>query len=995
MNRRRLLLSWIAAATWLVLLAPVVSAQNGANVLKDPFETEKPAWRQEKTDNQVKLFAHDRSQKSVREGSMAEHFQFEAGVGSGFYFSYQLPKIPVTPDLQVSLQVRSDRPGTQLLARVILPKDVDPETNQPSFVLVPGTILDTPERWTRLELMDLPSSIERQARVLRATTKRKVSLEEAYVDRLVINLYGGEGATEVFLDDLRIWPVTETLIAAHAKSLTAKPGDNLPPLPAEAAEANAEAKTGAPFELQRNRLTRNGFPWLFTGVRAPGALPAKLRQANFDLLALPIDADVAEIKEAADAGLVLMPEFDAGKEGERLDLNFIQQQIDAFPAKDKVAFISVGTNLGAPIDPAARARQLERARAAAKLIRKQTGIAPLSSGEVVGALSKFARRPDHLDILGVRPMGWGTMQSPTEMFDYLRQRNDLTVLENADAFIYSTITMSAPPLYKEAIWGKDKPPSWGIPRVQPDQMRLATFTAIAAGARGLIFEGSDEITLGSGRPLLIEAAFLNEEIDLFEWLLADTSKVATILPTYKPDPPAPPPTVGLNGMRNTVTKKKEEPPHGSIKAIMYKTKDRRGAVLFVADFDTFAQFQPPQMALKNLKIDIPGQAYDAEAYEISPGDVQVLDKQRIPGGTRITIPEFGPTSIIYITTDGSRIEEIQRAVVRVRPHAVNLAIEQAQLIYASVVETHQQLVDDGHKMAEADELLKLSVDSIKSAQDAQERQEYAVAWNEARRSGRPLAILMRYQWEQALSAIASVINDPKLPCGPVPLPGQSKPLPRITTPISAAPLVAFNTLPQAWIWKDWIRQGRLSKNLIPSGDFEDVDSFKELGWADESYRDTGIESAISTTNDGPGKNNRAIKLSGAPKDKSQIDELVPFQDLPVAAIRTPPIPVKEAEILRIAVMVNMPSRTSPGAGGVIVRDSLGGEALQFRQTSAIPGWQEIVIYRRAPASGEMTVMLGYAGLQFAQFDNLRVQKIISIDEKPQPPLAEGNRRTVR
>ena len=60
------------------------------------------------------------------------------------------------------------------------------------------------ERHRDLDALEL----ERQARVLRASTKRKVSLEGAYVEQLVVNLFGGAGESEVFLDELTVGPPT-------------------------------------------------------------------------------------------------------------------------------------------------------------------------------------------------------------------------------------------------------------------------------------------------------------------------------------------------------------------------------------------------------------------------------------------------------------------------------------------------------------------------------------------------------------------------------------------------------------------------------------------------------------------------------------------------------------------------------------------------------------------------------------------------------------------
>jgi hypothetical protein len=65
----------------------------------------------------------------------------------------------------------------------------------------------------------------------------------------------------------------------------------------------------------------------------------------------------------------------------------------------------------------------------------------------------------------------------------------------------------------------------------------------------------------------------------------------------------------------------------------------------------------------------------------------------------------------------------------------------------------------------------------------------------------------------------------------------------------------------------------------------------------------------------------------------------------------------------------------PGAGGLIIRDSLGGEPLQYRTTDALPEWSEVILYRRSPEEGALSVTLGLAGFGEAFFDDLRIEPI--------------------
>ena len=82
----------------------------------------------------------------------------------------------------------------------------------------------------------------------------------------------------------------------------------------------------------------------------------------------------------------------------------------------------------------------------------------------------------------------------------------------------------------------------------------------------------------------------------------------------------------------------------------------------------------------------------------------------------------------------------------------------------------------------------------------------------------------------------------------------------------------------------------------------------------------------------------------------------------------------------------------PGVGGVIVRDSIGGEQFQYRSRDPIPDYSRVVLYRKAPADGTFTVTLGLAGYGEAFFDDLRVEVIEEATRYADPGLVQGRRR---
>jgi hypothetical protein len=141
------------------------------------------------------------------------------------------------------------------------------------------------------------------------------------------------------------------------------------------------------------------------------------------------------------------------------------------------------------------------------------------------------------------------------------------------------------------------------------------------------------------------------------------------------------------------------------------------------------------------------------------------------------------------------------------------------------------------------------------------------------------------------------------------------------------------------------------------------------------------------------KSNHVVKMIVKAEKPEEIDLMAPFLDFPVAAIRSPSIRVEANNLIRISVLVRRPVKSEPGMGGIIVRDSIGGEQFQFRTSGPIPSFSRVVLFRKAPASGTFHVTLGLAGFGEAYFDDFRVEVIeeapLRGSESVDPGLAQG------
>ena len=659
----------------------------------------------------------------------------------------------------------------------------------------------------------------------------------------------------------------------------------------------------------------------------------------------------------------------------------------------------------------------------------------------------YARSPSNLDVMGIEPPIWGTSQSLQDGYTYYRQRRDLTVRSNPRALFWAWIPTTAPPEVVQNIWGKDAPPDWGTPPVQPEQIRLMTYTALAAGYRGLTFLGDADLTRPVGEANLIELTLLNAEINLCESILAHNVKQVKPYGVFDPDPLTRPTTANVNQRRMPLVQENEVGKPGLITAPVY-LDDNRGMLLLIADLAGGAQWVPPQLAYHDLTV-YPVLQAGAQALQISPGDARFLEQKpddRVPGGTRFTVPDFGVTTLLLCTNDMALCQRIQAAVRRIRPQAVALAIRQAEIQYQAVKDVHERLKADGHLFRsekdlqqrdlagivtpppDATDLLMESQKFLENARAARDNEDYSQAWSEARRAGRPLRLVMFGYWLQAMaefSKAASLSFNPELPKLPDDVPRPYPRPPLILTAISCPPAISYFTLPQFHIWKDWVegRPGyRFGANRVPSGSFDDFEAMSEGGWIDVSYQSEKIVHGIENPHREKGPNrvpenrnqtksqkqvrfedeviadeDRVIKLTVKWKDCAELDTLrIPYLDFPMAAIRSPSIRVQANNLIRVSVLVKRSNATIAGLGGVIVRDSIGGEQFQFRSSDPIPGFSRVVLYRKAPADMTFSVTLGLAGYGEVFFDDFQVQ-VMEADsrfEAPDPNLVhQPGRRT--
>ena len=171
---------------------------------RDSFETSETTWRIQQRDCALATDTHRRVYDKARSGQVSEHIRFRCGRGTKIYLTHPIEPARVIDELAPSVWVNSERPGVQILVRVVLPRSVDPQNGGPMSTILPGPSYQNVGSWQQLRMSELTRRLQREVRFLRTRFGPEVDIREAYVDLVVLNVYCCPGANSIWIDDLEI-----------------------------------------------------------------------------------------------------------------------------------------------------------------------------------------------------------------------------------------------------------------------------------------------------------------------------------------------------------------------------------------------------------------------------------------------------------------------------------------------------------------------------------------------------------------------------------------------------------------------------------------------------------------------------------------------------------------------------------------------------------------------------------------------------------------------
>lgn len=510
-----------------------------------------------------------------------------------------------------------------------------------------------------------------------------------------------------------------------------------------------------------------------------------------------------------------------------------------------------------------------------------------------------------------RPL-WEESLPPTLWWEWLCRRAELA---RPGTPFWCGIPAELPPWVNEQLRLAGLPdppaPSW-------QALRIATFLAIGAGARGLVFttaqrlDGSDSLSQWRQTNLQL----LQTELEMIEPFLSGGTVAGQISSS-----------------------------DGSYLGIVLRT-DRARLVIPVDLRGTNEKRQQPTFPAPIITFTVPGIPEAYRAYLLMPGSLRPLRHRRTAGGMLIQLDQCPLGGHLLLTNEPVVVTGMNQRAAQAGPTATSLlrrlVRQELELLPQSGLNS-TKLASFTHavasNMGEVSRLLGESDDQFRLG-------NYAASWQAAARA------LERLHEQNRLPSANSSSADTSC---------------TVSHPFRWATGLPWTSVPTPTTAK----VSPVGSNFLPEGDMEDLSLLLQAGW--RHYQNPG-EPAVAEVFQGPeaafrGRAGLVLRVAPAPDQPAAT-----FLETPPVWLLSPTLPAPAAEWVRISLWVKIPEELQGTVEGLVVADSYGGlpMALRLRKTE---GWKRLELYRRVPPGRPLEVLVALTGYGTAYIDELTIQPL--------------------
>lgn len=909
-------------------LGSLVLTVHGAEFLEG-FDGPEISWLPAVSSRSCRVVDHRRHAQIRRFGLGSESIIFDSEKIELAELSHRLSPARILEEpVSATVWIRSNRSGAMLSMRIVYPHLIDPETGKIAFRWLDGESYQTDNKWQMLSCTTSQKELVRRNQLLRAQYGAQSDLRDAYVDRARLSMELGEGATELYIDDLKLSPVVN-------------PSSDIPVL----AEDKPLADQLPDVKIQHDRLLLDGQAWFLTFLPYHGDPPAELANMGVNLVWIPRhdDRQLIDSLQQSGIGVIATPPLALSPDGEVFDPE-IAGLASLGEDLDPILFWMLGNEI-----PASGRRRLgnwQKQLLSADRRRQRPLMANVTSGE-----RGFSRL---VDMLGVNRTVHGTGLDYLHYRDWLSDRH---LAARFGSFMWTWIDVEPP----ADLIQRRQAQHLTLPVIEPEQLRSQTYAALSSGMRGIGFWTTQGLfhDLAGAAEMRLMLKQLHFEMRLLEPWLATGSPAGQAKFQLLRGQPAP--SVATSVRKPAITPIGHLVPDNA--KPLTEVSSQVSGTLLSSDFGTLllgswfedhSQFVPGRMAATDVQIVVPGIKETAKAWEVTTTEIRplVTDRNAVPGGTLIRLPQLDVTTAIVISSDLSLGDDLRRRMRDIQAESATCIVQLARAKLQRVSGVVDELRTLGHAQPDADRMVKKARQLADQAAQELERKDFV----KARKSGdyalQMLRVLQRAHWDDAVAALSHPVSSPHTIC--------------------------FQTLPDHWRMVARLKgHGDASANLLHSGDFEDEDTFRTAGWQHSQNEIPGIQAAAELIHPSDRRGYSLRMAAGSLPDRSPPLVIA----APPVTVVTPRVPVQNGQVVRIRGAVKVLRSITGTRDGFQISDSLGGSAGAIHWNHS-GEWQPFELLREVPATDSMTVKLTLFGIGEVLVDDLVIE---TFDPTPVVP----------
>ncbi len=894
-----------------------LSVSGGQAALRDDFESPEPRWRDAGGDARYRVELRERIAEGAHSGARCEFLELIVlQAGTSIYLSYDIGQAPVIDETNVSLHVRGDRPGMQLLARVVFPRAVDPRTGRPASALISGSSYVRPGEWERLSLAGVKDQVEQQARVLRAQLKIPVETEQAYLDRVLVNAYVGTGATRVWFDDLEVAGIVSTGDVDRNVSSTRTVDDS------------NSAAAAMQVELRGQALLVGGKSFFPRIIEHRGEPPAFLQQLGFNTLRVREVPSLELLAEAKRLGMwIVCPPPQPPDLTNPYGAATGTSTADFGPQFAPVLAWDMGDQWTAD--------QIEILKRWCEFVRR--GDLPQPRPLLGGAVADLRMISRQVDVVEVRRLPLGTTFELSQYSDWLHERSRLT---RPGTPLWATIQTEPTAVRLRQAQLLTDTPIGDLPLVESEQIRLMLYESMAAGVRGAYFESQSPLNTedAAARYRAATLQLLNLELELVDPWTSSGTFVARVPGTDK-----------------------------DVSAALLQID--RGHLLLPMWTGEGAQYVPGQSSGLSVSFVVPGVPESVDVLEITPGGLRPLTRRRVAGGLKVTLDEFSVTSLVLLTQDPQVVAALARRLAQFGKPAAERqrSVVQAKLRLAE--EVHMKLIGVAPRIAQAESWLTAANNSLGAADGRMAEGNLRDAYLEARRAMRPLALLERAHWKKAVEAGRANAG---------PFTASFTTLPqfwRMHQRLEATPKQSWNPILAGGDFESL--EGTLAAGWRhyqhPQAGIRSDAELSAMPRRNPAAPQFGgvPNGAAAAAAAQPIRGRFCLRLAAEPLDQATAASLV---ETPPVWITSPGVSATAGQLLRFRGWVRVTDPIAGSLDGLVIFDSICGENGEERFTTANK-WTQFTFYRVMPEDGVVTMTAALTGFGEVFLDDFTIEAV--------------------